>query len=79
MGDGTFLIGADIEPGQYKTTVPPETDLACMWHRLRGTGGTRAEKIETGFERPGADAFVTIQPGDKAFDSLDCGTWTKVG
>jgi hypothetical protein len=38
FGDGMYLVGTDIEPGEYKTTGPG-TGGMCYWARLGDSGG----------------------------------------
>ena len=70
---GTFTVGTDIQPGTYQT---PGTDR-CYYARLSGTGGQLGDIIANG--NPRGQAIVTIEAGDKAFNSQGCGTWTKTG
>jgi hypothetical protein len=38
FSDGMYLVGTDIEPGEYKTTGPG-TGGMCYWARLGDSGG----------------------------------------
>jgi hypothetical protein len=76
--DGTWLVGTDIQPGQYRARVPADSSL-CYWARLRGTSGTANDSISNGAHQPNTEAFVTIARTDKAFQSEGCGSWTKIG
>lgn len=70
-GDGTFLVGADIEPGTYRTAG---TDT-CYWARLSGTLGSFDEIIANNFGA--GQQVVTIDASDVAFETTRCGTWEK--
>lgn len=70
FGEGTYLVGSDIQPGTYRSS---EGDH-CYWTRLSGTGGTLDEIIANDIAT--GPTVVTIGPGDFAFDSYGCGTWT---
>lgn len=72
FGSGTHLVGTDIEPGTYRSGA---SDY-CYWARLSGTGGSLGDIIANG--NTDGPAVVTIAPGDAAFESARCGTWTKV-
>lgn len=72
FGDGTFVVGKDIQPGTYRTRV---ASPGCYYARLKGFGGTTDDVIandDTDFT-----AIVTIAATDKGFQSQNCGTWTK--
>lgn len=72
FGGGTFLVGIDIQPGQYRNSGTGD----CYWERLSGTGGTFEEIITNAFTE--GSSIVTIASTDKAFSSQFCGTWTLV-
>lgn len=70
FGPGTHLVGRDIQPGLYTTTV----DGYCYWERLSGTSGDFDDIIANDFTS-GARVYVQILATDVAFFSDDCGTW----
>ncbi len=70
FGDGTYIVGTDIEAGTYHTSG----GQFCSYERLSGFGGTDADIIA--IENPNGSAIVTIAPTDKGFLSANCGTWT---
>jgi hypothetical protein len=70
--NGTKEVGADIPPGTYRTRTGAS---GCYWARLSGLGGSVAETIAN--DTANGPAIVTIAAGDKAFQSKQCGTWTK--
>ena len=67
FGDGTFIVGKDVQPGTYQASG---TGNDCYWARLDKTGGI----IDNDF-----GTVATIQDGDFTFKSNRCGSWTKVG
>ena len=73
FGDGTWLVGIDIEPGRYFAHSPSER---CHWYRLDGFGGEHTDGHYTpdGF---GWFSIVDIAASDAGFESSGCGTWMK--
>lgn len=72
FGDGTFVVGKDIEPGTYRTRV---ASPGCYYARLKGFGGSVDDILAN--ENTDFPAIVTIAATDKGFQSESCGTWTK--
>lgn len=72
FGEGTFIVGTDIQPGTYKSTG----GQGCYYARLKGFGGS-VDDIAAN-NNTDAPAIVTVDAGDKGFISVRCGTWTKV-
>ncbi|MDK8469829.1 hypothetical protein [Corynebacterium accolens] len=72
FNDGTFKVGADIQPGTYKN----EGSESCYWARLSGFSGDSAEILSN--DNPRGQTYVTIEASDVAFKSRNCGAWTKV-
>lgn len=72
FGEGTQLVGDDIEPGTYIT--PGTGD--CYWERSKSFEHITDDIIVNSFgdKRPA----VEIQPGDVMFSSSRCGKWTRV-
>jgi len=72
FGDGTYVVGTDIEPGTYKATPSGQ----CYWARLSSTADESdiiANHLASG------PTTVTISNTDAAFLTNRCGAWTKVG
>ena len=67
FGEGTFLVGAEVEPGLYRAA--PYSDR-CRWRRYDG------DADDPDYIRWGWTTIVEILPTDTAFDSHDCGTWS---
>ena len=76
FGDGTWLVGAEIMPGTYRSPADPAA--ACYMARLSGLSGSDADII---MSHEGADHdhdhVVVIEPTDVAFQASGCGTWTR--
>jgi len=73
-GDGTYVVGKDIQPGTYVTTVPSNSK-SCFWERDRTLAATANGVIENDSLYAGAHGLVVIAPTDKAFGTAGCGTW----
>lgn len=71
FGDGTWVVGEDIEPGTYRS----EGGDYCYWERLSGLSGEFDDIIAN--ELTEGQAVVQISESDVAFKSQDCGTWTR--
>jgi len=71
FGDGTYLVGAQVTPGTYRTRTPAD---GCYWERLSGLSGELGHIIANSFSD--YVQVVTIAPGDVAFHTDGCGTWT---
>jgi hypothetical protein len=74
-GDGTFMVGTDIQPGTYRST--PADSSGGYWERLSGLSGNLGDIIAN--DTVTGPAVVTIAPSDKAFHTERMNTWTKVG
>jgi hypothetical protein len=70
FGNGTHLVGEDVEPGTYRSTG---TSL-CYWARLSGFGGQLDDIIANGNNTP---EIVTIDASDEGFETSGCGTWPR--
>jgi hypothetical protein len=70
-GNGTFQVGADINPGTYRAEAEP----GCYWARL--------SSLDTSdiIDNDNADGPVVIEilPSDKAFQAKDCADFHKSG
>jgi hypothetical protein len=73
-GDGTYVVGRDIKPGTYVTTVPA-TSKSCFWERDRTLASTPSALIDNDSLYAGAHGLVVIAPTDKAFGTAGCGAW----
>ncbi|MFJ9250345.1 hypothetical protein [Streptomyces sp. NPDC101776] len=74
-GDGTFLVGKDIQAGTYRSKG--KNKYGCYWARLSDTTGEGDAIIANGnAEGP---AIVKVSAGDRAFQTTDCKPWKKIG
>lgn len=74
-GDGTYLVGKDIPPGTYATTVPSDSK-SCFWERDRTLDPNRTDMIiDSDSLDAGAQGLVVIAPTDEAFGTIGCGQW----
>lgn len=69
-GNGIFRVGADIEPGTYRSPGP--TKSACYWARL----DARDEILDNGLS--GGPSVVNVLPTDAAVETANCQPFTKV-
>ncbi len=70
-GDGTFLVGKDIEPGTYRGNEAG--GKMCYWTRLSGLSGEMGDMIANDIAQ--GPTVVTIKATDKAFETKRCGAW----
>jgi hypothetical protein len=72
VGDGTWTVGSDIEPGTYRTAAA--VGSTCYWgiYRSGSNGGDIIENDIPGGGRP----VVTLSAGQD-FNSTRCGKWEK--
>jgi hypothetical protein len=73
LGDGTYLVGDDIEPGGYTTQAGP--GAGCYWARLRDTNGAFGSVITSG--NVVTRTTVAVERTDAAFEASGGCTWTK--
>lgn len=73
FGDGTYVVGVDIQPGTYRT----EAGDRCYWARLSGLGGNLEDIIAN--DLPTGPTLVEISASDAAFETQGCGTWQRAG
>jgi hypothetical protein len=72
FSDGMYLVGIDIEPGQYKNSGQDGCYFARLANFTGGLGGIISN------ENTDNVAIVKIAATDKGFVSKRCGTWTKM-
>ena len=76
FSDGTYVVGEDIEPGDYKTEGPdPDAFFPnCYWARLKDTsGGLESIIANSNVQGP---TTVTVKESDYAFEVRGC-DWVK--
>lgn len=81
FGGGLLMVGTAIQPGTYESSDPSGGGElggldVCYWERLAGLSGDVGDIIAS--DLSDGRAVVTIAPGDLAFNSLGCGTWTQL-
>lgn len=81
LGDGTWLVGVDVQPGTYRS--PGATTVGgfnfCLWRRLSDTSGENSAIIASGTGNAGEQQLVTIAATDRAFRVSGCEPFTRVG
>lgn len=70
FGDGTWLVGSDVEPGLYRATDAS----SCYWARLSGLSGELSDVLANDIGS-GFSLVVELLSTDRAFESDGCGTW----
>jgi hypothetical protein len=72
FGDGTYVVGKDIQPGTYQASDPNPTGSGLCYWETRTSGGEIGENgVDDGVMFVGSDAFSVRTDG--------CGTWSPVG
>lgn len=79
IGDGTFLVGTDIQLGTYRSAgaTPGVIDF-CTWSTRAGAS-TNSKIIDFGTANADEPMVVEIGKSVKAFKSSGCEPWMKVG
>lgn len=72
VGDGTWVVGTDIAPGNYRTAQP--VGSSCYWGVYRS--GSNGSDILDNDLPGGGHPVVTLAEGQD-FKSSRCGTWEK--
>lgn len=72
-GDGTWLVGAEIKAGTYKSAG----GASCYWARYRDLANELNSIIVNSYGRKGPQK-VALGPSDKAFASQGCGAWELI-
>lgn len=73
FGDGTYVVGTDIQPGRYKTSGQGSLDLGCYWSRDGDLSGDKilANGIVNG------PTTVEVRSGDTAFEVSGGCQWSR--
>lgn len=69
FGDGTYVVGQEIQPGTYRT----DSGDLCYFARLSGFGGSIDEIIAN--DNGSGPQIVTIASTDAGFETARCGDW----
>lgn len=70
IGDGTYEVGAEIQPGKYKTTG----GSGCYW--ARQSSADEGDIISNHFGN--GPTTVVLKASDKFFRTSGCDGWSKV-
>ncbi len=73
-GDGSYVVGKDIQPGTYRTTG--NTDGMCYWERAKDASGEADSLIAN--DNVTGTSYVTVKATDKLFKSNGCKDWEAV-
>ncbi|OLP00323.1 hypothetical protein BVU76_21115 [Mycolicibacterium porcinum] len=68
--DGLFIVGTDIQPGNYASAGPVEGGT-CYWKRMADLHG--GDIIDNAFTKK--PQVITIEATDKAFKTSGCQPW----
>lgn len=76
---GVWIVGADVQPGTYRSTGAGDGGY-CMWSRHSTTGGGPMDAIiaSDGALSPGG-VLVTIEATDKVFRTRGCAPFQRIG
>lgn len=69
QGDGTYIVGKDIQPGQYRSAG----GASCYWVRQDANGGILDNNLGSG------PAVLTVRSTDATLRVSRCAPFTKVG
>ena len=72
FGDGTYEVGADIQPGKYKTKGSTG-EASCHWEFRNRQGNRTRNDLGKGPQ------VLVIPENVFAVVSGECGTWVRVG
>ncbi|NRF94421.1 hypothetical protein HQN89_26265 [Paenibacillus frigoriresistens] len=70
FGDGTYIVGKDIDPGTYKS------DGVDYWARLKNFSGDMNAILANG--NPDGQEIVEIAASDVGFSTHGGGKWKKI-
>ena len=70
FGDDTYLVGKQIQPGNYQASSPNGSSL-CYWEVDDSSGGI----VDNGLE----ECLMLVADDAFSVHVADCGTWTPVG
>lgn len=78
FGEGTWIVGVDIEPGTYRSTGAKEGLFEfCSYKRLKEPTSD-SDSLSWGTANANEPIVIAIKPTDGAFQSSNCDTFTKV-
>jgi hypothetical protein len=74
-GDGTYLVGRDIQPGTYRSAGGIAGGYSCVWFRHATVGGGAYDIINSGSST--GQQYVEILPSDATFETSFCQPWVQ--
>jgi hypothetical protein len=75
VGDGTYVVGTDVQPGTYRSAgVREGAPGRCAWRTRAGTA-----TVARGGGTAGERQVVEITEKVTAFETAGCTPWVKVG
>ena len=84
FGDGTWIVGVDIQHGTYRS-IPLKEDTSCYWDAVSDfTGGMNSiiaydsGPLDDEHNDGGGPMVADIYATDAGFISKGCGTWERV-
>ncbi len=79
IGDGTWLIGSDMQPGTYRSTGAKQGLFEfCSWSTKAGPS-SNSDILDFGTANANEPMIVAIDSKVKAFTTSNCEPWTKTG
>ena len=80
VGNGTWIVGTDLQPGTYRSAgAKPGFIELCTWITRAGVGGN-SDIIDIGNTADrGGQQVVQIGGKVKSFESSGCESWVKIG
>jgi hypothetical protein len=76
-GDGTFIVGEDVQPGTYRLPAPTGDNPMCYWSRLHDLDGGINSIITNGLSE--GPQVIHIAASDYAVEFSGCDTSNIVG
>lgn len=73
IGEGTWIVGQDIEPGRYQASAG--SDGYCYWARLKDDTGDFDSILAN--DATSGRASVTLKASDGAFETSGCTPWRR--
>ncbi|OIK01491.1 hypothetical protein [Streptomyces colonosanans] len=74
-GDGSYVVGKDIQPGTYRTADNSDSD-GCYWERAKDASGEFDSILAN--DNVTGTSYVTVKASDKVFKTNGCKDWQTV-
>jgi hypothetical protein len=79
FGDGTWIVGSDIEPGTYRSNGATDGVVDyCSYSRLKEPSSD-SDGLSFGSANANEPIVIDIRPTDGAFKVSGCDTFRKAG